>query len=88
MKPEDVATVVKSYSEIHFNKQLNQVHIHVFDDRKPTPKDTNQFMKMSDDAIDKHRVAEYSVNKNSGYVSYMCMKKRSVGIKDCKELLK
>lgn len=81
MSIDEIGKVAKSYSEIHFNKAMNQIHIHIFNNKKNTPKDTNVFMKMSDAAVDKYQVAIAAVNKNTKHISFQCYNKGK--LKDC-----
>ena len=88
MKIEDVTTVLKSFAEIHFNKQQNQVHLIVFNDLKATPQSTGGLMDLSDELDAKHRIGEYSVNKNNGFIEYMCARKKGAKMVKCNDLLK
>ena len=88
MKIEDVTTVVKSYGELHFNKQLNQVHVYVFNNKKITPKNASEMMKMSERSVDEHQIATFSLNKNSNYFEYWCKRTNAKKIEDCKDLYK
>ncbi len=77
LHPEEIANAVLEFSKTHFNNQTNQIHVHIFNDKKITPATSQEFNKMSDANLEKTHVAVYDLNKNTGYNEYQCKKKPS-----------
>lgn len=78
---DDIAKEAKLLSVDHFNHQMNQVHMWIFNSKKHTPKNSKAYDKMPDADLNKYLVAITGINKNTNHKSFKCWNKGN--LKDC-----
>lgn len=74
---------IKLMAAKYLHPKLKQVHINVFNNKNLMPKNTNEFMEMSDQLIDQLLIAQYSFNENTKYISFSCVDHKTKKMTNC-----
>ena len=88
LSPEKMADEMNVIQKQYFNKEQNQIHIYVFDNLAKTPKNSHEFFGMSDADCDKHQIAIFDINNNTGCLDFTYRKPGSSKMVDCASYIK